>query len=129
MDGEARSLKLAADRMFILAETFDVYVRDHPAVVADLGLTESATVAAGAMFDLFEQINAKLPAGTDDDRAQPLDRMRILTETFDLYVREDQAVTSSLRLSVRAFLLNRALQTFSRHLTARLQNALKETTP
>ena len=58
---DEKSVTKAADRLFILAETFDVYVRDHPAVVADLRLDASAADAAGALHRLLEQITAALP--------------------------------------------------------------------
>lgn len=113
-------LVLAADRLFILAETFDVYVRDNPSILADLDLTESATVAAGAMFDLLVRLDAKLPDASGCDAAKPVDRMFILTETFNLYVREDQAVASGIRLSIRALFLSAIMRGFQRRLKALL---------
>lgn len=125
-NGQGADLALAADRMRILVETFDVYVRDHPGVLADLDLTDSATAAACALIDLVEKIHAR--DETSASSARLADRMRILTETFDLYVREEPLVGARLRLSVQAFILNFALQTFTRRLTATLANAPMEAT-
>lgn len=113
-------LVLAADRLFILAETFDVYVRDNPAVLADLDLTESATIAAGAMLDFVERLNAKLPEAAGSDIVKPVDRMFILTETFNLYVREEEAVADRFGLALRAGFLSHAMLGFYRRLGAHL---------
>lgn len=116
----ASGLALAADRMFILAETFDVYVRDNPAILADLDLTESATIAAGALYDFWQRLDAKLPDDAGNDAAKPADRMFILTETFNLYVREEQAVATGIRLSIRALFLSATMRGFQRRLGALL---------
>lgn len=44
------------DRMFILTETFNLYVRDHPAVLADPDLSEGAAFLSGALLGFYSRL-------------------------------------------------------------------------
>ena len=50
----------ALDRMFILTETFNLYVRDHPAIASDPQLSEGASFLAGVMLGFYSRLGGSI---------------------------------------------------------------------